>query len=703
MRSSEPIRVFNSDVGDREKFRGIGKLENVSNTNDKIRWGILSTGAIAKCFARNLAASKSGRLQAVASRDQSTADKFGDEFGIPKRFGRYEALLADPTVDAVYVAPPHPLHAVWAIRAAEAKKHVLVEKPMSVNHAGAMAMIEAAIANDVFMMEAFMYRCHPQTAKLIELLRERAIGDVRLISATFSFHADFNPESRIFKNAQAGGGILDVGCYTVSMARLIAGVASGKDFADPIEVRGQAHLGKTGVDEWAIADFKFSNDILAQLSTGVSLNQENDVKIFGSEGRIILHNPWTANRANAEPGRIIVQRNGEPAREVVVDADVTAFTYEADVVGRAILSGKKQAPAPAMTWDDSLGSLRALDRWRWSIDQSYEFERAPAFSRHTISDRPLARRASHNMKYGRIEGVEKPISRLVMGCDNQVSLPHAAAMFDDFFARGGNTFDTAFIYGGGYHEELFGQWLANRGVRDEVVVISKGAHTPYCNPIDITMQLKKSLDRMKIESAEIYLMHRDNPEIPVGEFVDVLNEHVRAARIKIFGGSNWSLSRVEQANAWAKQNGKQGFSVVSNNFSLATMVNPVWAGCISASDADSRAWLTKNQMPLLSWSSQARGFFLPGRAAPDKREDEELVRCWYSEENFARLARANELAEKKGVSAINIALAYVLHQRFPTYALIGPRTLSETRTSLPALDVTLTDVEVEWLVNGDDK
>lgn len=669
----------------------------MSNTNDKIRWGILSTGAIAKCFARNLPASKTGMLQAIASRDQSTADKFGDEFAVPKRYGRYEDLLADPTVDAVYIAPPHPLHAVWAIRAAEAKKHVLVEKPMAVNHAGAMAMIEAAVANNVFMMEAFMYRCHPQTAKLIELTRDRAIGEVRVIQASFSFHAGFNPDSRIFKNAQAGGGILDVGCYTVSMSRLIAGIAIGKDFVDPIEVRGQAHLGETGVDEWAIADLKFPGDILAQLSTGVTVNQQNDVKIFGSEGHIAVPNPWTANRAHAEPGRIIVQRNNEPSREIIIETDATAFTYEADVVGRAIRSGSKQAPSPAMSWDDSLGNLRTLDRWRESIGLSYEFETPLSFSRVCIDERPLARRMSHNMKYGRISGVEKPISRLVMGCDNQTSLPHAAVMFDDFFSRGGNTFDTAHIYGGGRHEEYVGQWLKNRGVRNDVVVICKGVHTPHCNPIELTTQLKHSLSRMQIDSAEIYLMHRDNPEIPVGEFIDVLNEHVQAGRIKIFGGSNWALSRVEEANAWAKQNGKQGFSVVSNNFSLARMVDPVWTGCISASDPESRAWLTKHQMPLLSWSSQARGFFLPGRAAPDKRDDEELVRCWYSEDNFARLARANELAKKKNVSAINIALAYVLHQPFPTYALIGPRMLSETRTSLPALDVDLSPKDVEWL------
>jgi aryl-alcohol dehydrogenase-like predicted oxidoreductase len=202
---------------------------------------------------------------------------------------------------------------------------------------------------------------------------------------------------------------------------------------------------------------------------------------------------------------------------------------------------------------------------------------------------------------------------------------------------------------------------------------------------------------MQMDFTDIYVMHRDNIDIPVGEFIDVMNEHVKAGRMKVFGGSNWTLSRVDEANAYAKKKGLQGFSVVSNNFSLARMVDPVWKGCIAASDPESRAWFTKTQTALLSWSSQARGFFLPGRAAPDKLEDKEMSRCWYSDDNFKRLDRATELAKKYNVSPINIALAYVLKQPFPTIALIGPRLLSETRTSLPGLTVELTDAEVKYL------
>jgi aryl-alcohol dehydrogenase-like predicted oxidoreductase len=301
------------------------------------------------------------------------------------------------------------------------------------------------------------------------------------------------------------------------------------------------------------------------------------------------------------------------------------------------------------------------------------------------------------MKYGRLEGIDKPISRLVMGVDNQHTLPHPAVMFDDFFERGGNAFDSAWNYGGGRCETVLGQWIKLRGVRDQVVIITKGAHTPLCRPEHLSRQLIESLERQQIDASDIYIMHRDNLDVPVGEFVDVLNEHYRAGRMKAFGGSNWTLARIDEANAYAKKKGLKGMSLVSNQLSLARPIEPVWRGCLTAGDPDSRAWFTRTQTPLFCWSSQARGFFLEGHAHPDKRDDKEMVRVWYSPDNFQRLERAKELAKKKRVRPINIALAYVLNQPFPTFALIGPRKLEETRTSLPALSVELTEQERKWL------
>jgi aryl-alcohol dehydrogenase-like predicted oxidoreductase len=280
--------------------------------------------------------------------------------------------------------------------------------------------------------------------------------------------------------------------------------------------------------------------------------------------------------------------------------------------------------------------------------------------------------------------------------DNQVSMPHAAVMFDDFFEHGGTCFDTAYIYASGTCEKILGQWIKNRTIREQVVVLDKGAHTPNCTPEKLSSQLLESLTRLQTEYVDIYMLHRDNTDVPVGEFISVLNEHKAAGRMRVFGASNWSIERVDAANAWAAEHGLTGFSAISNNFSLARMVDPVWKGSISTSDADSRAWLTKTQLALMPWSSQARGFFT-GRARPDDFSDPELVRSWYSEDNFRRLERANELAKKRGVLPINIALAYVLCQPFPTFPLIGPRMLTETHSSLPGLDITLTPEELRWL------
>lgn len=659
---------------------------------EKLTWGILGTGNIAGTFAKGLASSETGELVAVGSRTQDAADAFGTTWDIAHRHGSYEALLADKDVQAIYISTPHPMHAEWAIKAAEAGKHVLCEKPIALNAAETMAIIEAARQNNVFLMEAFMYRCHPQTAKIVELVRSGIIGEVRVIQTTFSFATSFNLESRLLNNALGGGGILDVGGYCVSMARLIAGAALGQDFANPIQVSGAAHIGPLSrVDEYATATLTFPNDILAQLLTGVQLQAEEGVRIFGTQGSIYVPAPWLPAR-NEGTSTIIVNKYGEmQPQEISIESVTSLYTYEADTVA-TYLDARQ---APAMSWDDTLGNMQTLDRWRQAIGLIYDSER-PEAQTQTVHRRPLAVRSDSNMKYGHIAGIEKPISRLVLGVDNQTSMPHAAVMFDDFFEHGGTCFDTAYIYASGTCEKILGQWIKNRNIREQVVVLDKGAHTPNCTPEKLSSQLLESLTRLQTEYVDIYMLHRDNTDVPVGEFISVLNEHKAAGRMRVFGASNWSIERVDAANAWASAHGLTGFSAVSNNFSLARMVDPVWQGCISASDADSRAWLTKTQLALMPWSSQARGFFT-GRARPDDLSDPELVRSWYSEDNFRRLERANELAKKRGVLPINIALAYVLCQPFPTFPLIGPRLLSETHSSLPGLDVVLTPEELRWL------
>jgi aryl-alcohol dehydrogenase-like predicted oxidoreductase len=286
-------------------------------------------------------------------------------------------------------------------------------------------------------------------------------------------------------------------------------------------------------------------------------------------------------------------------------------------------------------------------------------------------------------------------------------MAYSFALLDDYFERGGNCIDTAWLYSGGKCEEAAGAWFQARGVRDDIVLIAKGAHTPHCSPEGITRQLRESLERLQTDAVDIYMMHRDNPEIPVAEFVDCLNAHQKAGRMKSFGASNWSLERLREANEYAAGKGLTGFSSSSVNFSLARWNEPMWADCVTASDETSKAWYQQTQMPLFAWSSQASGFFT-GRFAPQSREEAmqnpqiaEVARTWFNEANFARLKRARQLAAQKNTGATQIALAYVLHQPLNIFALIGPRTIEETRTSMIALDVPLSPQELHWLDTGE--
>ena len=667
-------------------------------TQKRLQWGIIGTGQIAKELADGVRASNTGALLAVASREQKTSDAFGEAYGAPRRYGSYQRLLDDPDVQAVYIATPHPMHAEWAVKAAEAGKHILVEKPIGLNAPEARAMIDAAAKHDVFLMEAFMYRCHPQTAKLVELIRGGAIGQVRLIRASFCYFAPFDAANRAYNNDLAGGGILDVGCYPVSASRLIAGAAHSQPFLNPLDVKGVAHLGQTGVDEYAAAVLRFSGNIVAEVSTGIGLNmhETQTIEVFGTDGRLFVADPWCPSRWNRDPLKIVLKRHDEKVpQEILVACPRDLYTCEADMVADHI----SERQAPAMPWDDTLGNMETLDRWRQEVGLIYEQEQ-PAHYTSTITRRTLQRNPDAPMTYGRIAGLNKDVSRLVQGADSNHTMPYTALQFDEYFACGGNAFDTSHGYGNpnGACERNLGQWIRNRGIRDQVVIIEKGANPPNGTPEGLTQELLSGLERLQTDHVDIWMMHRDNPAVPVGEFIDVLNEHQAAGRCTIFGVSNWSLERLRKAHAYAKRQGKTFFSVLSNQFSLAEMIDNPWPEvlCLSARDPAFRRWLKQTQMPLLPWSSQARGFFTD-RAGRDRRDDSEIVRCWYSEANFLRRDRTYELAARKNVEPINIALAWVLHQPFPTFPLVGPRRHREIWSCLQALSVELSPGEIKWL------
>ncbi len=663
-------------------------------TETSIRWGIIGPGRIAQTFADGIAHSRSGKLVAIASRNPEKPG-LGDGFPGARIVNGYEALLADKDIDAVYIATPHTGHAEWAIKAIRAGKHVLVEKPIALSAFDAEAIYYEARKAGVFAGEAFMYRVHPQTAKLIELVKSGAIGDLRIIRTSFGFNlGKVNPEHRLFANDMAGGGILDVGGYPVSMARLIAGAVEGKPFLDPDKVSGVGHLGQTGVDEWASAVLKFPNDIIAEVSCSIMANQDNTLRIIGSDGRIEVKDFWFASGHKGGIGKIDVIKGSE-TQTIEVKEDRWLYSFEVDAAGDAIRAGQKEFAYPGISWADSIGNLKVLDQWRASIGLEYGVEKASKRTKN-IAGATVAR--GNSIPKRSIPGISKPASLVTLGFEFFPNFAAASLTLDAFYEAGGNAFDTAYVYGGGKTESIFGDWHTSRNVpREEIVLIGKGAHSPLCYPDVIAKQLDQSLNRLKTDYVDIYFMHRDNTDVPVGEFVDAMDAEVKAGRIRgIFGGSNWTRARFDEAIAYAEKNGKAAPAALSNNFSLAEMLDPIWAGCVAASDDDWKTWLNAKQIPNFAWSSQGRGFFTD-RAGRDKRDDEELVRVWYSDRNFGRRDRAIELAQKLGRSPIHIALAYVVAQPFPVIPLIGPRTVAELEDSLSALDIKLTPEQVKWL------
>ncbi len=660
-----------------------------------IRWGIIGPGAIARNYADGLAQSKSGKLTAIASRDVSRRKAFGDQYAIPelKRYADYAALLADPDVDAVYVATPHPWHAELSIAALRAGKHVLCEKPAGMNAAEVTAVTEVAAQEGRFFMEAFMYRCHPQIARVLEIIAAGEIGTPQHIKTHFGFNAPYRPGSRLYELALGGGGILDVGGYPASLARLIAGAAESAPFANPVSVKGTGMLAQTGVDAVAYGLLTFASGFTAEIAVAVARNMDNRAVITGPKGQIVIDDPWVPGR-NAGPSTTKLHITlGTQTRTEVLGDERMLFAFEAEHVSKAIAAGLLQAPHPAPSHADSIGNNELLDKWRSELGYK-TFTEIPATNRKLVGVVPKGLPALPKVA---LDGVALPVSKLILGCDNRNTVAEGAIVWDAWLEAGGNAFDTGFVYGGGLHEKVLGEWIAARGVAKDVVVVAKGGHTPYCTPRAVATQLDMSLERLGLAFAPIYIMHRDNPAVPVGEFVDALNQMKAAGKIGIFGGSNWSPARLAEANGYAAKHGLEPFRIQNNNLSLAVMEKPVWVGCITSNTPETLAALRRGGVTHLSWSSQARGYFLPEALRNRLPADTAPETCFGSPTNAERRKRAETLAAERGVSAHNIATAWVLNQTFPSLALIGPRSPGEIASTLPGAAITLTEAEVLWL------
>lgn len=315
------------------------------------------------------------------------------------------------------------------------------------------------------------------------------------------------------------------------------------------------------------------------------------------------------------------------------------------------------------------------------------------------------------MQHGQVPGVNKAIPRLVQGLIMLSSdrLDESLTLLDDIFEQGGTAFDMGHVYGNGDVERVFGRWMAEHGVREEVMILDKGAHhnrdRQRVTPFDITADLHDSLARLGTDYIDLYILHRDDSSQPVEPIIDVLNEQRNAGRIHAFGGSNWSAERIREANAYALRSKQQGFVASSPNFSLAVQIQAPWPNCISISGpaaADERAWYAEQKMPLFTWSSLAGGFF-SGRFQRENLNEFETymdklaVTTYASDENFQRLDRVQTLADAYDMTIPQIATAYVLSYPLNIFALVGCRTGDEFRANKEASELKLSEQEIAWL------
>jgi aryl-alcohol dehydrogenase-like predicted oxidoreductase len=317
------------------------------------------------------------------------------------------------------------------------------------------------------------------------------------------------------------------------------------------------------------------------------------------------------------------------------------------------------------------------------------------------------------MEYGKINGMDKKVSRIIFGTGNlfdKDDLSDEFGLLDFTLEMGINTFDTSKIYGGGTAEIALGKYFRARKNRSAIILISKGCYpAPWrrrVTPYDISADLHDSLARVGTDYIDLYLLHRDDPMQPVGPLVETLDRYCREGKILGYGASNWTVERIAEANKFADENGMRPFIVSSPNYSLAELYRSPWApGSITISGLENekaRAWYATEKMPVFAYTSLAHGLF-SGRITRKLFEespesiDPVCANAFCGDSNFIRLERALVMAQEKGVSIPQIALAYILNGDMDVYPVIGAANKSEIKSSSDSLNFRLTPKERAWL------
>ncbi len=320
---------------------------------NKIHWGILGTGAIAKKFTAGLTVIAEAEVTAVGSRSMETAVAFAEQFGVAQPHEGYEALAKNPDVDVIYIATPHVFHQEHSLLCLENGKAVLCEKPFTINKQQAETVFAAARQHNLFVMEAMWSTFLPVMEMLRKLLKDGIIGDVRLITADFGFRGNLDPEHRLYNPALGGGALLDVGIYPLALAHMILGT--------PVKINSMAHIGKTGVDEQAGILLGYENGELAILHTAVRTETGQEAVIMGTEGRIKLHHPWWA------ASKLTLAQPGMPKQVIELPYEGNGYNYEATAVMNCLRAG--QIEHELMPWSTTLALQETMDaiRAQWGL------------------------------------------------------------------------------------------------------------------------------------------------------------------------------------------------------------------------------------------------------------------------------------------------------------------------------------------------
>jgi predicted dehydrogenase len=338
----------------------------------KIKWGIVGTGSIANAFAHSIKYCKDSNLISVYGRNEATLKQFSKKFNI-QAHSDINSLLSSNDIDAVYIATPHNSHFEYAFQAIKNKKHVLCEKPITINHIESMVLFGLAKDAEIFLMEAYMYRTHPQTLNIlnsVKILRDSQ-EDI-FINCSFGFNAEIPEDHRLRNLMMGGGAILDVGCYPLSMVKLLAGQILDKPYADPESIEVSGELDITGVDLNSKAHIVFTDNIKANISCAINKEYENNLEVISGNFKLEVSEPWHCGQFQEGLSSIKIYNKESLVEEITYKDDVGLFTREIDHASQCILEGSKESEL--ISHNDSQSIMLWLDRWRQETGVVCPFE-----------------------------------------------------------------------------------------------------------------------------------------------------------------------------------------------------------------------------------------------------------------------------------------------------------------------------------------